>query len=336
MPRRRAITDAQLETLLTLPTAEPDLILHYTLSPADLAVIARRRRPHNRLGFAIQLCALRFPGRLLQPGEVVPREVLAFVADQLDLPPDVLVDYAARPQTRYDQLDALYSVYGLQTFTRPIQREFAQWMLPAALTTTSGATLARLLLEELRRRAIAAPGPSVIERLVATALLKAERHIDRQIDAGLTGAQRDALEALLEIQADTALSVLAWTRQTTGLAGHRALARLIDQLVRLRSLAIDPSIVERIHTDRRRILMREGTRLSAQHLKMLAPLRRCAILAVTVLESITRLTDEVIGMFDRLIGGLFRRAERRAAEALQANAAPSTTRSVSSSNWAMR
>ena len=100
MPRRRAITDAQLETLLTLPTAEPDLIRHYTLSPADLAVIARRRRPHNRLGFAIQLCALRFPGRLLQPGEVVPREVLAFVADQLDLPPDVLVDYAARPQTR--------------------------------------------------------------------------------------------------------------------------------------------------------------------------------------------------------------------------------------------
>ena len=129
----------------------------------------------------------------------------------------------------------------------------------------------------------------------------------------------DEIKPLGEL-ADTALSVLAWTRQTTGLAGHRALARLIDQLVRLRSLAIDPSIVERIHTDRRRILMREGTRLSAQHLKMLAPLRRCAILAVTVLESITRLTDEVIGMFDRLIGGLFRRAERRAAEALQANA----------------
>ena len=42
MPRRRAITDAQLEALLALPTAEPDLIRHYTLSPADLAVIARR------------------------------------------------------------------------------------------------------------------------------------------------------------------------------------------------------------------------------------------------------------------------------------------------------
>ncbi len=95
MPRRRAITDAQLEALLVAPTAEPILIRHYTLSPAGLAVIARRRRPPNRLGFAIQLCALRFPGRLLQPGEVAPREVLVFVAEQLDLPSDVLADYAA-------------------------------------------------------------------------------------------------------------------------------------------------------------------------------------------------------------------------------------------------
>ena len=29
MPRRRAITGTQLEALLALPTAEPDLIRHY-------------------------------------------------------------------------------------------------------------------------------------------------------------------------------------------------------------------------------------------------------------------------------------------------------------------
>ena len=64
--------------------------------------------------------------RSTEPGEVVPRQVLVFVADQLDLPPDVLADYAARPQTRYDQLDALYSVYRFQTFTRSEQHELAQ------------------------------------------------------------------------------------------------------------------------------------------------------------------------------------------------------------------
>jgi hypothetical protein len=48
MPRRRVLTEAQLNALFALPTTEADLIRHYTLTPQDLAVIARRRRPHNR------------------------------------------------------------------------------------------------------------------------------------------------------------------------------------------------------------------------------------------------------------------------------------------------
>lgn len=320
MPRRRAVTDAQIEALLALPTAEPELIRHYTLAPADLALIARRRRPHNRLGFAVQLCALRFPGRLLRPGELVPREVLSFVAGQLDLDPDTLADYAVRSQTRYDQLGALYSAYGFRAFAQPDRREIARWLLPVALATTGGVALAALLLEELRRRAIAAPGPSVIERLVAATLLQAERHVERQIDAGLSGRQREELDALLEIRRDTTLSALAWTRQAAGAPGHRALARLVDRLSHLRALAIDPAVLEGIHADRVRLMVREGTRLSAQHLKVLAPPRRRAILAATALETITRLTDEAVGMFDRLIGRLFRRAERKATEDLQANA----------------
>ena len=76
MPRRRVLTEAQLNALFSLPTTEADLIRHYTLSPGDLAVIARRRGPHNRLGFALQLCALRHPGRLIRPGELVPLEVV--------------------------------------------------------------------------------------------------------------------------------------------------------------------------------------------------------------------------------------------------------------------
>jgi TnpA family transposase len=114
MPRRRVLTDAQVEALLALPTAEPDLIQHYSLSPREVAVIMKRRRPHNQLGFALQLCALRFPGRLLRPGEVVPIEVAAFVAEQLDLDPGSLADYATRAPTRYDQLDALRDLFGLE------------------------------------------------------------------------------------------------------------------------------------------------------------------------------------------------------------------------------
>src|SRR3954467_13670541 len=71
MPRRRVLTEAQLETLFALPTTEADLALHWTLSPADHAAIQGRRGDHNRLGFTLQLCALR-----------------ALVAQKAQLPPE--------------------------------------------------------------------------------------------------------------------------------------------------------------------------------------------------------------------------------------------------------
>jgi Domain of unknown function (DUF4158) len=40
------------------------MVRHYTLSSEDLALINRRRGDPNRLGFALMLCYLRFPGRI--------------------------------------------------------------------------------------------------------------------------------------------------------------------------------------------------------------------------------------------------------------------------------
>jgi len=136
MPRRRALTEAQLESLLALPTTEADLVRHWTLDRADLAAVDRRRGGHNQLGFALQLCALRYPGRLLRPGELIPAEALRFVAAQLGAEPEALASYAARFQTRYEQLDALREAFGFTELGLPQRREILAWLLPVALATT--------------------------------------------------------------------------------------------------------------------------------------------------------------------------------------------------------
>ncbi len=79
MPRRTILTERQRRTLLSLPTNEETLLKYYTLADEDLEHIRQRRRPANQLGFALQLCALRYPGRLLQPGETIPEKILAYI-----------------------------------------------------------------------------------------------------------------------------------------------------------------------------------------------------------------------------------------------------------------
>ena len=59
MPRRHILTERQRRTLLALPTDDASLLKHYTLAEDNLEHIRHRRRAHNRLGFALQLCALR-------------------------------------------------------------------------------------------------------------------------------------------------------------------------------------------------------------------------------------------------------------------------------------
>jgi hypothetical protein len=59
MPRRTIIDRARLDAMLALPHGEAEIIRHFTLTAEELTHVARRRRPHNRFGFALQLCAAR-------------------------------------------------------------------------------------------------------------------------------------------------------------------------------------------------------------------------------------------------------------------------------------
>src|SRR4051794_11530914 len=310
MPRRRALTEAQLESLLALPTTEADLVRHWTLDRVDLAAVDRRRGGHNQFGFALQLCVLRYPGRLLRPGELIPAEALCFVAAQLGAGPEALASYAARFQTRYEQLDALREAFGFTELGLPQRREILAWLRPMALATTGAPAIARALMEELRRRRAIVPGPFIIERLVAVALMLAERHVAHQLTRGLTPAQAAALvDALLRPKEGAGVSVLAWARQPPGAPGHRALARIIEQIGVLRAVGLDPACAEGVHPERLRKLAREGERFTAQHLRALTPLRRRATLVATVLDTTTRLTDDGVALFDRTVGRMFRRAE---------------------------
>lgn len=104
MPRRSILTARQKAAQFDLPTDETTILRHYTLADDDLEITGARRRNHNRLGFALQLCALRYPGRLLAPGEVIPEPITRYLAAQLGIRPEDLIDYAVREGTRHEHL----------------------------------------------------------------------------------------------------------------------------------------------------------------------------------------------------------------------------------------
>ncbi len=175
-------------------------------------------------------------------------------------------------------------------------REISAWLLPVALVTIDIPGIAATLMDEFRRRRIVAPGPTVIERLVATVLVSAERHVTEQLTRRLSPLQTEALDSLLASDEGAVMSVLAWARQPPGAPNHKALKRTVDQLIRLRAVGLDPTCAEGVHPERLRALS--------------LPRRRATIVA-TVLDTVARLTDDAVGLFDRAVSRMVRRAEAR-------------------------
>jgi hypothetical protein len=81
------LTDTDRERFQEFPKDIPseDLIGYFTLSERDQLVVQEQRRAHNRLGFALQLCALRYLGFVPTKLLSAPRPVLGHLADQLFL-----------------------------------------------------------------------------------------------------------------------------------------------------------------------------------------------------------------------------------------------------------
>ena len=319
LPHRELLTESQRLSLQTPASDERGRVRPYTLSSEDLALINRRRGDPNRLGCALILCSLRFPGRILQPGEQPPAALCAFVAEQLSLAATQFGDYAKRDQTRRAHVLEIENALGLRPLTRGLYRELAAGLLPTALATDHGPTLVATLLEELRARRIVCPPLAAIERRAGSVRARKQRQLWRQLADELTDQQRQSLDQLLEVRVGGGQSTLAWLRQTAYAATTGNFPKLIERLSLVRALGIEPERATRVHQNYWLKLAREGGQSPVQHLAELEPLRRYATLTALGLELKATLTDEALRMFEPLVGQLFKKSERTHAEPFHAS-----------------
>ena len=85
MPTRELLTQAQRLRFAEIPADLDDRLMarQHTLTKKELATIRKRRGPENRLGFAVQLALLKFPGRPLRTAQQVPEKIVRYVASQM-------------------------------------------------------------------------------------------------------------------------------------------------------------------------------------------------------------------------------------------------------------
>ncbi len=132
-------TTSQRENLNRFPQniEHNDVITYFTLSERDLAEIPIYSHAANRLGFALQLCGLRFMGFFPTPLTSVPSGVVSYVANQIGVEPTVLLEYGKRVHTVSDHQRKISAYLGYKKADDEYWSELSCWLLERASAVLS-------------------------------------------------------------------------------------------------------------------------------------------------------------------------------------------------------
>jgi Transposase and inactivated derivatives, TnpA family len=256
--RRKLLHAQDRRELFDIPTDEDSLIQHYSLSPVDRLEVGLRRRGHNQLGFAVQLCLMRYPGRALLPNETPPAAMLNYVAGQLNADPRLFEFYARREETRREHTAYLLGYLGMRSATAQDRRAALLAGIDAAATTDKGVTIAKAIVGSFRERRVLLPAVNTIEHLGLTARRIARRRAESALLSDLDPEKLETLDPLLDVDPAIGQTRLHWLRSGPDAPGSDNLVGLTERIAFLRSLGIDPRLQARISSGRWEQMVREG------------------------------------------------------------------------------
>jgi len=110
----------------------------FFLDAEDKQLIAKRRGDHSRLGFSLQLTTVRYLGLFLPDPLAVPAEVVAYLAEQLEISdPECVGRYTERRTTKFEHADEIKAKFGLVDFEAK-EKELREWVDARSRTTGDG------------------------------------------------------------------------------------------------------------------------------------------------------------------------------------------------------
>ena len=246
------------DSLFSLPEREYELIRRYSFNETDLSVIRQRRGDPNRLGFAVQLCLLRYSGYALSTDRLNAEPLIRWVTRQVGVETAAGHTYAEREETWREHIQALRTYLGLTPFGAPDFRRLVHDWTDLALRSDKGRVFVARAFEFLRGRRVVLPGLPVIERASAQAVTRADGRLHRFLIEPLTDDHRQRLDALLQIKPDSTMTWLVGLRQSPLQPNSRYMLEHISRLRAFQALGLPSEIGRNIHQNRLLKMAREG------------------------------------------------------------------------------
>lgn len=265
------------------PTAEQSARFFH-LDDADRELIAHCRGDHNRLGFALQLCTVRFLGTFLEDPRHIPAAVVNTVARQLAIDVSSYHAQYCVGEQRWKHAVGIRARYGYQDVaTWPVPFRLNRWLYALCWTGTDRPSI---LFDRatawLLSHKVLLPGVSVLERLVSRVRSHVEERLWRRLVGGLTPHSHARLEELLKVVPGERRSQLDRIRTGPTRRSVPELIRALRRVEEIRNLAVAVSVSARLPRTRILELARFAATAKVAAIERMGTARRAATLVALV------------------------------------------------------
>ena len=298
-------------------TAEPSdaqLASYFYLDDTDRERLATKRGSHHRLGFALQVCTVRFLSAFLVNPTLVPSGAVRHVAKQLGIdgdPTPLLTQYATAWQTREHSRE-IQQLYGYHDFSeQPTHFQLIRWLyIHAWLTAERPSVLFDLATKRLVDQKVLLPGVSVLERLVASVRDHAANRLWQKLASLPTAQQRFLLEDLLKAPEGHSQPRLDRLRRAPTHVSGPGLIKALRRLTDIRAIGVTDIDLSFVPTGRLKQLARYAAASRVTQIERMADDRRIATLLAFACVFEATAQDEAFDLLDGLMRSLWTQATR--------------------------
>ena len=297
----------QLPAVITID----DLWLFFHLEPADIALIKEQRGDENRLGFAVQLCIIKFMGYLPDNWQATtPKEAIEKIAAQLDILNPSLLIYGRRAATKTEHLQAILKYLGFYKWAPMDLIPLESWLVERALEHDKPTLLLDLACEKLILQKILRPTIGTLERIVIAVRVKAYEETYVRLTKILSQELKEKLDFIIASGEVNRYTVFSWLKEEPNANTPSQINEGLKKYLYLKELGVEQWDISLLNPNRRKFLAQKARRSTNQELQRLIEAKRYTLLVAFLSQSLIDITDSVLDMFDGFMDDILHKSKR--------------------------
>ena len=293
---------------------EEELVEYFTLSSDELKYLENKTSA-GRIGFSILMKFMQYEGRFPTFINEIPKSVINFIANQLDLSPNEIHKYNWKGREAKQQRSKIRELYGFKKWSGEYIKGLKAWLQENLSQQFKSEHLKEAALQHLKELKIEPPGKITLARIINSAFSTWEQTVFENLIINLAPKSKIEIDSILQnnsIDITEGDSVLF--RQLKADPGNLSLQTILDESAKLeciRKVNLSPELFKGLPF---KLLKKYRDRVitePAREIRRHPPKIRYALFAIFLYMRGREITDNLIELLILLVHNIETGSEKK-------------------------